>query len=110
MPSNVERFFDLRPGDLRRGVFLALYYFFIINAYTSGQVVRDALFLGRYEAVKLPYVDFLVAALVGGVLAVYFRIGRRMPLAHLLASTLCFFAANVGLFWWIATFRQSDWI
>jgi len=110
MPSNVERFFDLRPGDLHRGSFLALYYFFIINAYTSGQVVRDALFLGRYEAVKLPYVDFVVAALVGGVLAVYFRIGRRMSLVHLLASTLCFFAANVALFWWIAKFRQTDWI
>ena len=110
MPSKLERFFDLRPGDLHRGMFLALYYFFIINAYTNGQVVRDALFLGRFEAVRLPYVDFIVAALVGGVLAIYFRIGRKMPLSHLLAATLCFFASNVALFWWIEKFRQSAWL
>jgi AAA family ATP:ADP antiporter len=110
MPSKLERFFDLRPGDLHRGIYLALYYFFVINAYTNGQVVRDALFLERFEAVRLPYVDFLVAALVGGVLAIYFRIGRKMPLVHLLAATLCFFAANVLLFWWVAMFRQSEWL
>src|SRR5215510_12117631 len=110
MPSKLERVFDLRPGDLRRGIFLALYYFFVINAYTNGQVVRDALFLERFQAVRLAYVDLLVAALVGGVLAIYFRIGRRMLLVHLLAATLCFFAANVLFFWWIATFRQSEWL
>src|ERR1044071_2357926 len=99
MPSKLERFFDLRPGDLQRGTPLALYHFFIINAYTNGQVVRDALFLGRFEAVRLPYVDLIVAAFVGGVLAIYFRIGRSMPLVHLLATTLGFFASNVALFW-----------
>src|SRR5688572_31616109 len=110
MPSKLERFFDLRPGDLHRGTFLALYYFFIVSAYTNGQVVRDALFLGRFEAMRLPYVDFVVAAVVGGVLAVYFRIGRRMPLVHLLSASLCFFAANVALFWWVARFHQSEWL
>jgi AAA family ATP:ADP antiporter len=110
MPSKLERFFDLRPGDLRRGTLLALYYFSIITAYTNGQVVRDALFLGRFEAVRLPYVDFVVAALVGGVLAIYFRIGRRMPLIYLLAATLGFFASNVALFWWMAKFTQSAWL
>ncbi len=59
---------------------------------------------------RLPYVDFVVAALVGGVLAIYFRIGRRMPLIHLLAATLCFFASNVALFWWMAKFTQSAWL
>ena len=110
MPSKLERFFDLRPGDLQRGTFLALYYFFIITAYTNGQVVRDALFLGRFEAVRLPYVDFVVAALVGGVLAIYFRIGRRVPLIYLLAVTLCFFASNIALFWWMAKYTQSAWL
>src|SRR5262249_51976750 len=104
------RFLDLRPGDLRRGVTLALYYFFIIAAYTEGQVVRDALFLGQFEAVRLPYVDFVVAILVGGTLAVYFRIGRTMSLTNLLAATLCFFLLNVVVFWWFARFRQNSWL
>ena len=110
MPSKLERFFDLRPGDLQRGTFLALYYFFIITAYTNGQVVRDALFLGRFEAERLPYVDFVVAALVGGVLAIYFRIGRRVPLIYLLEVTLGFFASNIALFWWMAKYTQSAWL
>jgi AAA family ATP:ADP antiporter len=110
MPSRLERFLDLRPGDLRRGTFLALYYFFIINAYTNGQILRDALFLNRFEAVWLPHVDFAGVVLVGVVLAIYFRIGRRMPLIQLLTGTLCFFAANGLLFWWIAAFRPGEWL
>src|SRR4030095_10415017 len=110
MPSKLERFFDLRPGDLQRGTFLALYYFFIITAYTNGQVVRDALFLGRFEADRLPYVDFVVAALVGGVLAIYFRIGRRVQLIYLLEVTLGFFASNIALCWWMASYTQSAWL
>ena len=76
MVSGLEWFFNLRPGDLRPAIFLALYYFLIISTFTEGQVVRDALFLGRFKAVQLPYVDFAVAAIIGGILALYIRIGR----------------------------------
>jgi AAA family ATP:ADP antiporter len=110
MVSRLERSFGLRPGDLKRGSPLALYYFFILAAYTQGQVARDALFLGRFEAGRLPYVDFIIAAVVGGILAVYFRIGRMMSLINLLATSLCFSAVNVVLFWWVAHFRQSAWL
>ena len=110
MPSTLERFFDLRPGDLRRGTFLAFYCFFIVSAYSTGQTLRDALFLERFDAVWLPYVDFIVAVLVGAVLAIYFRIGRCMSLVHLLVATLCFFASNLALFWWMATVQQIEWL
>ena len=103
MVSKLERFLDLRPGDLNRGSFLALYYFFVIAAYVLGQNARDALFLDRFSAVRLPWVDFIVAAIVGGILAIYFRIGRKMSLVNLLATTLCFFGSNVVLFWWLAS-------
>jgi hypothetical protein len=69
MLSRLESFFNLRPGDFRRGILLASYYFLIIATNTQAQVARDALFLGRFKAVSLPYVDFVVAAIVGGVLA-----------------------------------------
>src|SRR5215470_6365288 len=110
MVSKLERFFDLRPGDLRRGLPLALYYFFILMTYTQGQVVRDALFLGRFAAGRLVYVDFIIAVIAGVILAVYFRIGRMMSFINLLGSTLCFFAANVIVLWWAARFRQSVWL
>jgi len=110
MVSKLERFLDLRPGDLNRGSFLALYYFFVIAAYVLGQNARDALFLDRFSAVRLPWVDFIVAAIVGGILAIYFRIGRTMSLVNLLAATLCFFGSNVALFWWLARIRPARWL
>src|SRR6185295_2121580 len=106
----LERFFDLRPGDLRRGIFLALYYFLIISIFTEGQVLRDALFLGQFEAVQLPYVDFAVAAVIGAILALYIRIGRRTSLTNLVAGTLAMFFLNVVLFWWITHFQQAAWL
>src|SRR5262245_60525911 len=110
MTSKVEKFLDLRPGDLHRGVTLALYDFFVIAAYTEGQVLRDALFLGRFEAVRLPYVDFVVAVLVGGTLAIYFRIGRMMSLTNLIAASLGFFLSNAVVFWWLAQVLHSSWL
>src|SRR5262245_21838338 len=110
MSARLEKFFDLRPGDLRRGSWLALYYFFVIAAYTQGQVARDALFLGRFDAMRLPWVDFIVAALVGGILALYFRIGRMMSLANLLVVTLSFFVSNVVLMWWLALVHPAAWL
>src|SRR4029077_8542579 len=110
MISRLESFFDLRPGDLRRGILLTFYYFLTIAAFTEGQVVRDALFLGHFKAVQLPYVDFAVAAIIGGILAVYIRIGRHTSLANLLAGTLSDFFVNVLLFWWVDHFKQSAWL
>jgi AAA family ATP:ADP antiporter len=110
MVSKLEWFFNLRPGDLRRGIFLTLYYFLIISTYTEGQVVRDALFLGHFKAVQLPYVDFAVAAIIGGILAVYIRIGRLTSLTNLLAGTLSLCFINVVAFWWMAHLEKPAWL
>ncbi len=110
MVSKLEWFFNLRPGDLRRGIFLTLYYFLIISTFTEGQVVRDALFLGHFKAVQLPYVDFAVAAIIGGILVLYMRIGRRTSLTHLLAVTLSVCFLNVVAFWWMAHLEKPNWL
>src|SRR5689334_23833835 len=110
MVSTLEGFFDLRPGDLRRGIFLTLYYFLIISTFTEGQVVRDALFLGHFKAVQLPYVDFAVAAVIGGILALYIRIGRLTSLTNLVAGTLFICFINVSAFWWLAHFEKPAWL
>jgi ATP:ADP antiporter, AAA family len=110
MISTFEWFFNLRPGDLRHGIFLALYYFLTISAYTEGQIVRDALFLGHFQAVQLPYVDFGVAAMIGAILALYIRIARRTSLTNLLVGTLLVFLSNVLSFWWIERFRPAEWL
>ena len=42
----------------------------------SSKAARDALFLDRFAAADLPYVDIAVAALVGVVAGLYLRLGR----------------------------------
>src|SRR5262245_61286209 len=110
MVSRLEWFFNLRHSDLRRGIFLTLYYFLIISTYTEGQVVRDALFLGHYKAVQLPFVDFAVAAMIGGILALYIRIGRLTSLTNLLAGTLSLCVVNLVAFWWMAHLENTGWL
>jgi ATP:ADP antiporter, AAA family len=111
MVSRLEWLFDLRQGDFRRGILLAIYYFLIISINTEGQVVRDSLFLGHFKAGQLPYVDFAVAAMIGGILALYIRIGRFTSLVHLLAGTLSFSFLNVLAFWWMAHIsRHATWL
>lgn len=67
----LNRILHLQPGDLGRGAPFFLYYFLVIACYSMGQVARDALFLGRFAAVQLPYADIAIAVLVSLIVALY---------------------------------------
>ena len=54
MTRALERLLRLQRGDLPRGLLLFAHLFLVICAYLVGQVARDALFLGRYNASLLP--------------------------------------------------------
>src|SRR5262249_29437354 len=103
-----ERLLNLRTGDLQRGMLLFLYLFLIISAYQLGKVGRDALFLDRFAAVKLPYAIIVIAVLVGFVVAGYVRIGERVGLRRLLVGSLLLFAATFVGFWVVARFYRFD--
>ena len=110
MIRGVERLLDLRPGELSRGVLLFLYLFLIISSYVLGKAARDALFLDRFSASQLPYADIAVAALVGFVVALYIRIGRKVSLRTLLVGSLVVFGSNTLLFWWLAVYYERPWL
>lgn len=105
-----ERALNLRPGDLGRGSLLFLYLLLIIGSYTGGKIARDALFLDRFEAVKLPYADIASAVLVGVIVAVYLGIARRVSLRDLLAGSLLLFSSNCALFWYLAHYHSLPWL
>jgi AAA family ATP:ADP antiporter len=88
----LRRALPLQPGDLSRGLLLAVYLFFIISAYLVARVVRDTLFLAQYPAEKLPYADITVFLLVPVVVAGYIWIGRRTGLRWALIGSLILFS------------------
>lgn len=106
----INRIFNLRPGDFRRGLPMFAYYFLIISSYLIGRVARDALFLDQFKAVQLPYADIAIAALVGFIVAFYIRAGRRVSLRNLQVVSLSFFAINLVAFWWAFHFHRAVWL
>jgi ATP/ADP translocase/HEAT repeat protein len=110
MSRIVERLLRLHPGEGRRGLLLFTYLFLIISSFVVSKAARDALFLERYSAVQLPYVDISVALLVGAVVAVYIRAGRRVSLPALQTGSLVLLAANALLFWWLSARVSASWL
>ena len=106
----IERALNLYPGDLRRGVPLSACLFLTISAYVIGKVARDTLFLAHFAAVQLPYADIASGVLVGFVVVLYLRVGRRTSLGNLLVGSPLFFAATCVLFWVLAHYSRLTWL
>jgi len=106
----IERALNIQPGDLGRGILLCSCLFLIISSYVTGRVARDALFLARFQAVQLPYVDIASAVLVGIVVVGYVRLGRRTSLGNLLVGSQFFFATNCVFFWALAHYYHPAWL
>src|SRR5262245_34288227 len=98
----IERLLRLHPGEGRRGLLLFSYLFLIIASLVASKATRDALFLEHHPAVQLPYVDITIAVLVGGVVSLYLRLGRRITLPVLQAGSLWLLAVISLTFWELA--------
>ena len=106
----IERLLHLRQGDLLRGLPLVLYLFFVISSFMMAKVARDVLFLDRFDAVHLPYVDMTIAVIIGMVMAVYIRISRRTSLYTLIVGSLWLFAVAMVGFWWLVHYHPRPWL
>ena len=89
---------------------LFAYLFLIIASFVASKAARDALFLERYAATQLPFVDMAIAVLVSAVVAVYIRIGRTISLPALQVGSLIVLAANSLLFWWLSLRSRATWL
>src|SRR5687768_10700140 len=61
----VQRVLGLTPRELARTLPLFAYLFLTMAGSVASKAARDALFLDRYAATDLPYVDIAIAVLVG---------------------------------------------
>jgi ATP:ADP antiporter, AAA family len=110
LTRSIEQALNLRPGELRRVLPLVAYLFLVIATFLVGRVVRDSLFLSRFTPAQLPYVNIATALIVGVLIAVYIRVGRRFSLRNLLLGSLLLFVSNCVLFWVLARFHPASWV
>ena len=77
--------------------------------YVTGRVVRDSLFLSRFPAVRLPYVDIATACAVAVVIALYISLARGRSLRNLLLASLTVYTLSCLLFWGLSHY-QPRWL
>ncbi len=99
MISVVERALGLTGAELRRALPIFAYLFLTMSSSVASKAARDALFLDRYRAIDLPYVDIAIAVLVSVAASLYIWFGHRLNLRNLQVGSLVFFAANALVFW-----------
>lgn len=103
-----ERLLGLSAPELARALPLFAYLFLTMAASVASRAARDALFLDRYSALQLPYVDIAIAVLVAMVASLYIRLGQRTNLRNLQIGSLLVFAALASGFWWLSTVIGDD--
>jgi ATP:ADP antiporter, AAA family len=104
------RLIGVRDGEVGRGLLLFSYLFLVIASFIVGKAARDALFLDRFSALALPYVDISVALLIGVWVSGYVRLGRHVTLRTLLTGSLVVFAAVSLAFWHLSRTHDAAWV
>jgi ATP:ADP antiporter, AAA family len=99
MLTFAQRLFGLTPRELRRAVPLFCYLFLTMAGSVASKAARDALFLDRFDATSLPFVDIAIAIIVGLAAGIYIRAGSRTNLRNVQIGTLVTFAATAIVFW-----------
>jgi AAA family ATP:ADP antiporter len=108
MISLAERVFGLSRSELARAFPLFAYLFLVMAGSVASKAARDALFLGRFRAIDLPYVDIAIAVIVGLVAGIYLRAGERTNLRNLQVGSLTAFSASAVAFWWLSLGPATD--
>jgi ATP:ADP antiporter, AAA family len=106
--SVAERVLGLNGKELRRAFPLFAYLFLTMASSVASKAARDALFLDRYRAVDLPYVDIAIAVLVGMAASLYIWFGHRTNLRNLQVGSLVFFALTALFFWFWAAVASYE--
>jgi ATP:ADP antiporter, AAA family len=107
--NTLSRFFDVRPGELRRVKMMASLLFFLLASNNVIKVVRDSLFLSHFSVSDLSYVYIAVALLAGGIIAIYTRYTARFPFYQLMLGSHAFIISHVIVFWFLIVFFNFAW-
>jgi ATP/ADP translocase/HEAT repeat protein len=109
LTNSLSRFFDIRPGELRRVGMMVALLFFLLAANSVIKVARDSLFLSHFPIDRLPYVYLLVAVIAGLIISAYSRYTVSLPLYRLILGSNAFIISNVIAFWFLIGFFNFGW-
>ena len=94
-----KRLTQIRAGEGRKVFLTFLYFFLVITAYYIIKPVSRSLILGELGSRLVPYVDFISAALMGPMVALFAHLVDRMDKQRLVRGTFWTVAANLVIFW-----------
>lgn len=102
-------FFDIRPGERLRVLFMFLYLLFILFAYYILKPLSRALFLSKFDIDRLPWLYILIA-IGGGILAYFYsKLAVRASL-----TTAVFYATAISIgslvVLWAMFKNPQDWM
>ena len=98
-------FFDVRPGEYLRTLFVALYLLFILFAYYILKPVSAAMFLNKLHISQLPYL-YILSAIAGGFVAhFYTRIALKASLRVAVAWAMSIALLCLVALWWLLSTR-----
>ncbi len=102
-------FFDVRPGEYGRTLFMSLYLLLVLLAYYILKPVSRALFLNKFDIDKLPWLYVLIAV-AGGILAyLYTKVAVRFSLNTAVTGAMIFSIAMQVLIWWLIALNKP-WV
>jgi ATP/ADP translocase len=102
-------FFDVRPGEYGRTLFMSLYLLLVLLAYYILKPVSRALFLTKFDIDKLPWLYVLIAV-AGGILAYgYTKVAVRFSLNTAVTGAMIFSIAMQVLIWWLIALNKP-WV
>jgi ATP/ADP translocase/HEAT repeat protein len=103
-------FFDIRPNERLRVLFMFLYLLCVLFAYYILKPLSRALFLNKFDIDKLPWLYILIAG-VGGVLAfVYTKVAVRASLSRAVLGATVFSVACLVVLWVLLRSTSADWL
>jgi AAA family ATP:ADP antiporter len=108
MIARLQRFFDVRPGEIAPVLLVFLYLATVVAAYLLAKPIRNSLFLNQFGAYKLVYVYVAVPLVLTVFVPLYTAIAPRFGLRTVVSVTLLFFCLNALLFWYLFTYRRVE--
>src|SRR5450759_3057168 len=107
LKSAWRQLFDVRPGEYRRTIFMALYLLFVLFAYYVLKSASETLFLNKFDIDKLPNL-YIPMAILGGALAfVYSKLAARTSLSTAVTWTMFLSIACLFAMWFPLRTRNA---